>query len=182
MIEGIAAPVGAWQGKLEDTVFSSSELRLRRGRARLRKHARRRGRRQIAEHRPDGRARVRHQRAGKLCGFFHDWVRPGLFLSVIDVGALMSYAYDTPQTTGANDKSVRAGQTTPIGFAQIFSPGAFLRLGIGKTPLVIGGGVSFLPRGRSITATDNAMTTTTEERSAVRWSFFLAVDVTILPF
>ena len=178
VIEGIAAPVGAWQGKLEDTVFSISGFVG--------------GALGYESTRVDG-ADVKSRSVGpiaalgfdinvpgKLGGFFHDGLRPGLFLSVIDVGALMSYGYDTP-SQNTNDKSLQAGQTTPIGFAQIFAPGAFVRLGISRTPLVIGGGVSFLPRGRSITTTDSAMTTS-EERSAVRWSLFLAVDVTILPF
>jgi hypothetical protein len=180
VIEGVAAPVNAWQGKREDTVFSISGFV---GGTYGRESAR------------AGGADVKSTSIGPIAALgldinapgrrnrvFHDYVRPGLFLSVIDVGALMSYSYDTPAKPTAGDKSAQAGQTTPIGFTQVFSPGAFLRFGILDTPLVIGGGVSFLPRGRSITMTDASMTTTSEERSAVRWSVFVAVDVTVLPF
>lgn len=177
VIEGVAAPPHAWQGKLEDTVFSLSGFvggtvgteTTRTSGADVR----------TSSVGPIAALGLDINLPGRLSPWLRKGVRPGLFLSVIDVGALMTYSFDTPsQSVGG--KSIQAGSTTPVGFAQIFSPGAFLRLGISNTPLVLGAGLSFLPRGRSITTTDGGMTTS-DDRSAVRWSAFMAIDVTLLP-
>lgn len=98
----------------------------------------------------------------------------GLFVSVIDVGNLVSARLKEDEGKGAD---VTAIDSEPkVGFAQVYSPGAYLRFGLGETPLVLGWGVSYTPGLRT------AQTSAGEVRlDATRYVVFLAVDITILP-
>jgi hypothetical protein len=61
--------------------------------------------------------------------------------------------------------------------AQVLSPGAYLVLGLGRSPFTIGVGASIAPDLRIYTATDQT------DRALTVWrlGFFLAVDVTVFP-
>lgn len=106
---------------------------------------------------------------------------PGVFLSAIDVGQLLSVPLDGEELeTPAEDGSAAEGMVEreeTIRFVQVFSPGIFVRFGIADLPLVVGGGVSYLPRLRKVTTDDDGF-----DVNALRVIGFVAVDVTILPF
>jgi hypothetical protein len=100
----------------------------------------------------------------------------GLFLPVLDVGALLTASSSQPSTTG--------GMTTspdPSPF-QFFSPGLLLRLGVSGFPFVLAGGATILPFGRALHFDDAAGQAQEETVAVFRLQAVLAVDVTILPF
>lgn len=110
----------------------------------------------------------------------HNRVVPhaGLMLSVVDLGSLLSYR--TSSESVMTDASMEAdvSQVSSVGFAQLFSPGVFARIGLGGSPLLLGVGVAFVPNARQVTNASGV----DEDLGAIRWSLFLAVDVTLFPF
>lgn len=101
----------------------------------------------------------------------------GLMGSVIDLGALTTARFKTEASTGNNVTT-----TTNVTFGQVFSPGGYVVIGLFKSPLVLGGGVSYAPSLRTLEATDTTGNViATEKISAVRAGVFLAADVTLLP-
>lgn len=111
---------------------------------------------------------------------FHNRIIPhgGLMLSIVDLGSLLSYR--TSSATVITDTAMEAevSQVSSVGFAQVFSPGVFARFGVGGSPLVLGAGVAFVPNARQISNASGI----DEELGAIRWSLFVAIDVTLLPF
>jgi hypothetical protein len=71
-----------------------------------------------------------------------------------------------------------AEQAPQIGLAQVFSPGAFLTVGIFRLPIVLGGGVSMSPELRRITDTGG----NDRNATALRIMGFIAFDVTLYQF
>lgn len=101
----------------------------------------------------------------------HGWSL-GCFFSVLDVGQLSWTRID------ASVRGVEGPQASPdLGFAQVFSPGAFLLVGLGRSPFVLSAGVSLAPQLRRYVVTDSADRTV----SALRFTLGFSVDVTILP-
>jgi len=101
----------------------------------------------------------------------------GLMGSVIDLGALTTARFKSDASSANNVTT-----TTNVTFGQVFSPGGYLVIGLFKSPLVFGGGVSYAPSLRTLQATDATGTVTaTENISAVRAGVFVAADVTLLP-
>jgi hypothetical protein len=109
----------------------------------------------------------------KHCGLSTAFPHAGIFASVIDLGSALSWRFDAK---GEQDKDV--SQSTSVGFAQLFSPGLYFRLGLGKSPFILGAGMSWTPHARSITDATGEI----EQPSAMRLSAFVAVDVPLLPF
>jgi len=104
----------------------------------------------------------------------------GVLLTVIDLGAVVSFRTSSDTTThSAGMDTVTVAQSPQIGLSQVFSPGLYLVYGIPCTPLALGVGGSLSPELRSVTFTSNGAE---EQASAFRVSAFLAVDVTIFPF
>lgn len=101
----------------------------------------------------------------------------GVFLSVIDVGTVLSYHHSI-----GDDETLDTDNTPKISLAQVFSPGVYLRWGVCNTPLVVGAGVSLAPRLLSVTETDNGTVNTEErkDRTVFRFMAFFAVDIPIL--
>jgi hypothetical protein len=102
----------------------------------------------------------------------------GAFVSIIDVGALIDFRASTDNVMGANGTSVAQVDPAPtFGFAQVFSPGAYLVMGVTKSfPLVFGIGAALEPQLRRVTFVGSPTSTNV---SAVRFGAFLAIDVTI---
>jgi hypothetical protein len=101
----------------------------------------------------------------------------GVFLSVIDIGAVLSYHHSLE-----DDPTIDTEKTPKISWAQVFSPGLYLRWGACMTPLVVGAGVSLAPRLLSVKKTETGDVNTEQrtERTVLRFLAFLAVDIPVL--
>jgi hypothetical protein len=105
----------------------------------------------------------------------------GVLISVLDVGALATYrGGKAPEgdLAGADPKSTPDVKQTPqVGFAQVFSPGAYLLFGLGGSPFVAGAGLALSPELREVTQEGGFKT----DASVLRVGAFLGVDVPIFP-
>ncbi|HET9627482.1 MAG TPA: hypothetical protein VFP84_39265 [Kofleriaceae bacterium] len=103
-------------------------------------------------------------------GFSGTW-SVGLLASALDLGALVDFR-------AASDKAT-VKTNANVGARQVFSPGAYVLLGIGLgkggVPLTLGAGASISPELRSIELGNG----TTRDVNALRFNAFLAVDVSI---
>jgi hypothetical protein len=92
----------------------------------------------------------------------------GLFLSVLDLGALTQVRLSDRDTYKA---------TPNVGVAQLFSPGLFFTVGLADGPLVVGLGAAVTPALRAKAAVG-------EERDApsMRIGGFVAFDIPLFPF
>jgi hypothetical protein len=110
---------------------------------------------------------------------FGDASSIGVFLSVIDLGALVDFrtASET-ETHGTGMEAVQVEQQAVLGFDQVFAPGLHLVWGISDTPLVLGAGAALTPNLRRVTFVGDQ---TTDEVTALRVGAFLAIDITIFP-
>lgn len=86
-------------------------------------------------------------------------VHLGLFLPLMDLGALSSVRF--------GDKDNKP-QSTTIGFTQLLSPGAYMVIGLARSPFALGFGLSVNPNLREIEG---------QATSMYRFNVFLAVDV-----
>lgn len=92
----------------------------------------------------------------------------GVFGQVLDLGALASFRMS------ASDDELDS--EPEVGFAQVFSPGGYLVLGLPKVPVALGAGVNLAPSLRKISANPN------ETRNATRLAFFASIDLTLFRF
>ncbi|MEM7152807.1 MAG: hypothetical protein AAF799_08190 [Myxococcota bacterium] len=116
----------------------------------------------------------------------------GLFVSVIDVGALADFRFgdanvddtpadDTTMGDGPDNQTDAEVDTQPqIGLRQVVSPGLYLMFGIPKTPFTLGFGGAFSPRLRSVTLNPNDENATTEQESVFTLSGVFAVDIPVV--
>lgn len=88
----------------------------------------------------------------------------GLMGQLIDVGTLASYRLEASEEDLESEPDV--------GFAQVFSPGGYVVLGIPHVPLTLGFGGNVAPRLRKVSETN-------ERRNASRLGFILGVDIPI---
>lgn len=89
----------------------------------------------------------------------------GLFAPLIDLGALLNYRLrENTTVTSDPDPSLR----------QVFAPGAFVALGVNRTPITVLWGVQFMPQLREV-KTGSA----SESRSAYRIAFAASLDVVL---
>ncbi len=94
-----------------------------------------------------------------------------LFISLVDVGAVAAYRFGDSQTASA----------PTIHLKDIFSPGAFLSLGIPKTPLSINFGAQTGPSLREITnGPDGTPVANWDSRIYWRFSAALVVDLPLI--
>ncbi|HYG19285.1 MAG TPA: hypothetical protein VD816_10155 [Ohtaekwangia sp.] len=107
-----------------------------------------------------------------------------LFFSLIDIGALASYRFEENEAVVDDSSSVIVPQVAAIKLKNIISPGAFLSIGIPKSPLSINAGVQLGPNLRSVKAAEGSTTTnnTYADNLYWRWSVSLVVDIPILNF
>ncbi|HSO00123.1 MAG TPA: hypothetical protein VLS89_17645 [Candidatus Nanopelagicales bacterium] len=170
VLENAAAPVGAYKVKRQDGNYSINVTAFAGVQA---------GGEWILGEGPAGRDPVGH------LGFFApigvdltvgkgDAASIGLFLSLIDLGALTDFRLGE----GDSDPTTEVESAPKIGFGQVFSPGAFIVLGVGETPITLGGGVALAPRLREISTVG---TDDRSEASALRVSGFVALDLTLFP-
>lgn len=101
-------------------------------------------------------------------GFCKTW-SIGAFLSVLDLGALVDVRTD--------DEGNMVETTSNAGFRQVFSPGFYAVLGLGRVPFTLGAGVSLAPQLRSVTFRG-----TESDENALRVNVFLATDIVIFGF
>ena len=121
---------------------------------------------------------------GVHSSFDCDWTHLGVMLSLLDLGAVTTIRtgpspkgdLDGVDDMDAADSKPEAKAAPEIGFAQVFSPGVFVVIGLFESPFVLGGGVSFSPELREVTQAG-----LTEELSTLRVGGFLAVDVPLFP-
>jgi hypothetical protein len=102
----------------------------------------------------------------------------GGMISLIDLGALTTHRFESELQAPGAPTTATASSAPQVGVAQIFSPGAFLTLGLARLPLVLGGGLSMSPRLRRITQSG----VEPREATAVRLMVFIAIDVTLYQF
>jgi hypothetical protein len=105
------------------------------------------------------------------------WFHVGIMASILDLGALTTQRFDE-EVSGTES----VDESPNVGVKQVFSPGAYITLGIMQTPLVIGGGFSLAPNLRTVETNDTAGTPQAKEVSAMRYGGFVAMDLTLLPF
>lgn len=107
----------------------------------------------------------------------------GFFVSVLDLGALASYRIDNELKPTNETKTAEAATEPNVSFEQVFSPGVYGVLGFCGSPFVFGGGISAAPALRDVTFVDSVGgATTTSESAALRYQFFVAVDVPLIGF
>lgn len=168
ILEQLVAPVGSWRGKREGPMVSVTGLV---GVAAFRD-------RLLAAESLDTFGAGLHASigldlnlAGGSVGTF------GFYVPLLDLGGIASvpFGLDTERQVGGTEQRVE----TEVDLLSIVSPGAYLRLGIARTPFVIGGGVSFVPNARVLRTVDLAGNDETRTLNAVRVQVFLATDVTL---
>ena len=101
----------------------------------------------------------------------------GLFMSIADLGALMTVRSGGSQVIDTtSDRTVESG--AEIGFKQVLAPGIFITLGVTKhLPVTLGTGVSVHPDLRRVTGEGSVESTSTK-----RWILFAAADMPIFRF
>lgn len=95
----------------------------------------------------------------------------GVFLSVLDLGAIASFRTKDDISMGETVEDA-----PQIGWEQVVSPGLFFEWGIDR--ITLGAGVSMTPSLRKVTV-DGAQV---DSAHALRFGIFAAIDVTIFPF
>lgn len=104
----------------------------------------------------------------------------GGFLSVIDLGQLVS-----ARLTGRQADPTKEGASTAseVQFLSVVSPGAYFKVGIGRSPFAMGLGVAYAPQMRKYYYTpEGSSRLLGDPLSVLRVSVYVAVDATILPF
>lgn len=100
---------------------------------------------------------------GKKCGW-----SSSLFISLVDLGAVAAFR--------AGNDSI--AEVPTIKLKDIFSPGAFLSIGIPKTPVSFNVGAQFGPNLRKVEAAKNDYS----DKKYVRFSASICVDIPVLNF
>lgn len=95
-----------------------------------------------------------------------------LFLSLVDLGAVAAYRFE-------NDE---AAEVPTIKLKHIFSPGIFLSTGIPKSPLSLNIGMQVGPTLRKVDNNGNTPSSDVGNKTYVRYSISLAVDIPLLNF
>lgn len=110
------------------------------------------------------------------------------FLSLIDVGAIASYRFsETEVKSLTEDTTTVVHQIPRIELKDIVSPGAFISIGIPKTPLSVNLGAQLGPNLRKISATsdsdpDAVLTNEYADKMYWRFSASIVVDIPVLNF
>ncbi|MEP6674684.1 MAG: hypothetical protein ABJA78_06005 [Ferruginibacter sp.] len=96
-----------------------------------------------------------------------------LFLSIVDLGAIAAYRFKDDTTA----------QVPTIQLKNIFSPGAFLSIGIPKSPLSVNFGTQIGPNLRKIDHNNATLASQDNgNKTYVRYSLALLVDIPLLNF
>lgn len=105
-----------------------------------------------------------------------------LFVSLVDIGALAAFRFNNDTTKINNSDSVATSQAPSIKLKNIVSPGAFLSIGIPKSPLSVNFGVQLGPNLRNVTSTNNTTSLDFSNTAYWRYSISLCVDIPVLNF
>lgn len=105
----------------------------------------------------------------------------GLYGSVLDVGQLVS-APISPEPHDEQGESTEADAGGEFKAVQIFSPGAYVRVGVGNSPFSFGAGAAIAPKLRLYRDYEDDTEVGDAQLTMVRVQAFFAVDVTLLPF
>lgn len=110
----------------------------------------------------------------------------GGFVSLIDVGQLLSTQFDPKETDvpAQNGATAKAEATSGAEFrlTQVLSPGGYLRFGVGNTPFTFGLGVSVAPELRKYTESGPVTSGEDPLFTMIRGNVFLGIDSTLIPF
>jgi hypothetical protein len=104
----------------------------------------------------------------------------GLYVPVIDLGALLPYSYNEGTSSLGTQGNV-VTQIRDFDPLRLVAPGAYFRVGIARTPLVWGLGATYQPGAYNLTQGTGA-TATSQREGALLVQSFLAVDVTFWTF
>ncbi len=91
-----------------------------------------------------------------------------LFLSFIDIGALLTYRFNSEDTVSANPE---------VSIANVLAPGLYAIHGIQEHPISYGIGVQYAPQLRGAVAGAVNL----NPHDALRFGFFLTVDIPFIP-
>jgi hypothetical protein len=105
----------------------------------------------------------------------------GLYVSVVDIGGLLSVPFGELDATTPGGDSAQLEVEPRISALQVVSPGLYLRWGLPDMPLVLGAGASVVPLARRVRSPSGSAMAFEEDVSVLRVMAFLAVDVTLLP-
>lgn len=117
----------------------------------------------------------------------NDNLHIGGFISVLDVGALvrarLSEEKKQTMTTDATPEDIEVTSETNnrVGLGQVFAPGLYLTLGLGKSPVTVLAGISYVPELHRIQAESDSQRSTVEG-GALRYGVSIALDLTLFPF
>jgi len=119
------------------------------------------------------------------------WFHVGGFLSILDIGAVVSPRLKNEVEVMQPDMSTETVLAeTRVTFAQVLSPGMFLTLGLGNSPVVFGFGPSMVPALRQVKVVEMkadesgnpVRVETVETRNAFRFSVFVSIDIALFTF
>jgi hypothetical protein len=105
-----------------------------------------------------------------------------LFLSFVDIGALASFRFSNDSTVINDTTKAIASQSPGIQLEDIISPGAFISIGIPKSPLSINLGAQMGPNLRNVTTSNNSAQFDFSDNLYWRFSISLCVDIPMLNF
>ena len=91
----------------------------------------------------------------------------GLFIPVVDLGALASYRFDSDSLVESEPRA---------NFRQVIAPGAYLSFGLGRSPIVLFAGGQLMPSLRTV---DPSLADAADGH-AFRWGLGVGVDVVLL--
>ena len=110
------------------------------------------------------------------------WFHAGVMVSVLNLGALVSarFSQDLKTTTTAAGTTTTTVQTDPeVKFSNVLAPGAFVTLGIARSPFVLSVGGQVVPVARQLTTVDPSGNASTSTAPAIQLIGSLSVDVPI---
>jgi hypothetical protein len=99
----------------------------------------------------------------------------GGMVSILDLGAVASVRLDA-------ESRGEVAEEQRMTLRQVFSPGAYLTVGMLRAPLILGGGVSMVPDGRTVEVPVEGADPRLELRPAVRAMVFVGMDLTLFSF
>lgn len=102
----------------------------------------------------------------------------GLYVPLLNLSTLTSVPYSTAETTPQTSEADGNDAETPVTYngnaSQLLSLGAYVRVGLGNSPLILAGGVEWFP----VEVREVGDTTV----GIYRYSALLAIDTTLFAF
>lgn len=172
ILEQLVAPVGSWRGKREGRMISLTGLvGISAFRDRL-----------LAAEPLDTWGFGLHASigldlnlAGGSAGTF------GFYVALLDLGSIASvpFGLDVEREVLVEGTEVEERVETKVRLLSVLSPGVFVRVGLGRTPFVLGAGASFVPEARTLRREADDGADELRALDAVRFQVFFAIDTTL---